>query len=144
MVISWWLWGQSTRSTKISGVLTSTLVTLLEQPKITVSLVVKRPVIPKSFVSARKNGLDLQMVHIYFDTPTFDRVERDVKVTNSFSNSLLHCPFLDRLPWLPSWVLLEAQWDSSPASRSSVASRLSTLLLSSSSGKWRNMRAKYQ
>ena len=38
--------------------------------------------ITKFFVSARKNGLDLQMVHIYFDTPTFDRVERDVKVTN--------------------------------------------------------------
>ena len=32
------------------------------------------------FVLAEKNKLDLQLVHIYFDTSTFDRVEKDVKV----------------------------------------------------------------
>ena len=32
-------------------------------------------------LSAAKKGLELQVVHIYFDTSTFDRVERDVKVS---------------------------------------------------------------
>ena len=35
------------------------------------------------FVSADKKSLELQLVHIYFDTATFDRVERDVKVTKN-------------------------------------------------------------
>ena len=30
--------------------------------------------------SAAKKELQLQVVHIYFDTSTFDRVEKDVKV----------------------------------------------------------------
>ena len=32
------------------------------------------------FFTAKKNILDLQMVHIFFDTSTFDQVEKDVKV----------------------------------------------------------------
>ena len=31
-------------------------------------------------ISAAKKELELQVVHIYFDTSTFDRVEKDVKV----------------------------------------------------------------
>ena len=34
-----------------------------------------------SLFSAEKKGLDLQVVHIYLDTSTFDRVEKDVKVS---------------------------------------------------------------
>ena len=33
-----------------------------------------------SHFSAEKMCLDLQVVHIYYDTSTFDRVEKDVKV----------------------------------------------------------------
>ena len=32
------------------------------------------------FVLAAKKSLELQLVHIYFDTSTFDQVEKDVKV----------------------------------------------------------------
>ena len=32
------------------------------------------------FVSAEKKSLEFQIVHIYFDTSTFDQVEKDVKV----------------------------------------------------------------
>ena len=34
------------------------------------------------FVSAEKKRLELQVVHIYFDTSTFDQVVKDVKVVN--------------------------------------------------------------
>ena len=33
-------------------------------------------------VSAEKKRLELQVVHIYFDTSTFDQVVKDVKVVN--------------------------------------------------------------
>ena len=32
------------------------------------------------YISAAKKEVELQVVHIYFDTSTFDRVEKDVKV----------------------------------------------------------------
>ena len=35
------------------------------------------------FVLAEKKRLDLQVVHIYFDTSTFDQVEKDVKVAEN-------------------------------------------------------------
>ena len=44
------------------------------------------------FLSAQKKSLDLQVVHIFFDTSTFDRVEKDVKVTRQRIHFIL-CPF---------------------------------------------------
>ena len=44
------------------------------------------------FLSAQKKSLDLQVVHIFFDTSTFDRVEKDVKVTRQQIHLIL-CPF---------------------------------------------------
>ena len=44
------------------------------------------------FLSAHKKSLDLQVVHIFFDTSTFDRVEKDVKVTRKRIHFIL-CPF---------------------------------------------------
>ena len=69
------------KDTKIFGVWTFTTVTLLGQLKITVSAQFDN--LPKLIIysSAAKKSLELQMVHIYFDTSTFDRVEKDVKVT---------------------------------------------------------------
>ena len=32
------------------------------------------------FISAAKKSIEFQIMHIYFDTPTFDQVEKDVKV----------------------------------------------------------------
>ena len=69
------------KDTKIFGAWTFTTVTLLGRLKITVSAHFDN--LPKLIIcsSAAKKSLELQMVHIYFDTSTFDRVEKDVKVT---------------------------------------------------------------
>ena len=84
------------------------------------------------FVSAKKQSLELQVVHIFFDTSTFDRVEKDVKVTKKQNRShFINVTCLVRLLWWPNWVWSEAQWDSSLASQYSVELRFSTLLQSS-------------
>ena len=67
------------RDTKNNGAWIFTTATLLDQPKTTVSYI-KLNVRLSLFVLAEKKGLDLQVVHIYFDTSTFDQVEKDVKV----------------------------------------------------------------
>ena len=38
----------------------------------------------KTFLSAAKIPLDLQVVHIFFDSSTFDKVEKDAKVKRDF------------------------------------------------------------
>ena len=40
---------------------------------------------------AAKKSSELQLVHIFFDSSTFDRVERDVKVMALFGISFFYC-----------------------------------------------------
>ena len=77
---SWWRWSKNMRDTRIFGGWTSTTATLLGRLKTIVSgkKMNKRFLL---FVLAAKRSLDLHLVHIYFDTSTFDQVEKDVKVT---------------------------------------------------------------
>ena len=47
-------------------------------------------------VLAEKKSLELQLVHIYFDTSTFDRVEKDVKVENNVLSHILNVSLMSR------------------------------------------------
>ena len=74
----------------------------------------------------------LEAVFIYFDTATYDEIERDEKVM--LVPSLHFLPFkaccwfvsYSRWPWKPNWVWSEERWAFSRASPSSVESRSST------------------
>ena len=69
-------------ATKTNGVPISTTATLPDQPRISVSdPSLFLSICFHSFhISVARKELELQVVHIYFDTSTFDRVEKDVKV----------------------------------------------------------------
>ena len=127
---------------QINGVLTSTTVTLLEQLKITVSSLLQNFRSCSFLFSAKKKGLELQVVHIFFDTSTFDRVEKDVKVAwKFFFPQISHYIVLWYITLIAQLGLIGGTMGLFTGC--SVALRFYTLLQSSSSrGEWHVVRAK--
>ena len=84
-----------------------------------------------SFPALVRKETQLDFFEIHFDTSTYDKVDRDIKVTieaqpGQKDNKKTHWPVtrlivISRWPWKLSWDLLEAPWDFLLASPSSVA-----------------------
>ena len=122
-------WGRSTRDTKTSGLPTSS--TAQAQGERTTSVSYSSNILYLSSLSLRnEKNLDLQVVHIYFDTATFDKVSMlDILISHPPSTRLRGTW---RSLWRASWVWSAAPWGSSQDSPSSVELRLSTTLSSTS------------
>ena len=70
--------------------------------------------------SAAKNPLDLQVVHIFFDSSTFDKVEKDAKVNSKKMKTKyclkIFCLNQQKMPWYhqrpaqPEWLIGDSCW----------------------------------